>query len=135
MKLRNLSLLLVVAVLFASVLACGSTAPVGISNVYMANDAEGNNKTTTFAPTDVIYVFFDVNGIDAGAQFQVKWYALNVDGQDPNEAFTTTDYTYNEEATIYANIESTDGGFPVAQYKVEIYLNGAKVGEQQFSIQ
>ena len=135
MNLKKLPILLAVVALFVSALACGSSAPAGISNVYMANDAEGKNKTTTFASTDVIYVFFDVNGIDTGAQFQVKWYALNVDGQDPNEPFTVTDYTYNDEATIYAQIESTDGGFPVAQYKVEIYLNGAKVGEQQFSVQ
>ena len=135
MKLKNLSLLLVVAVLFASVLACGSTAPAGVSNVYMANDEEGNNKTTTFAPTDVIYVFFDVNQVETGAAFQVRWYALNVDGQDPNEPFTVTDYSYNDESTIYAQIESTDGGFPAAQYKVEIYLNDALVGEQQFTVQ
>ncbi len=136
MKFRNLSILLVVAVLFASVLACGTSAPVGVSNVYMANDAEGTNKTTTFAPTDVIYVFFDVNGVESGAQFQVKWFALNVDGQDPTEAFTVTDYTYTDEGTIYAQIESTDAaGFPAAQYKVEVYMNGAKVAEQPFSIQ
>lgn len=136
MKFQKLSILIAVVVLFVSVLACGSTAPVGVSNIYMANDEEGNNKTTTFAPTEAIYVFFDVNGVESGAQLQVRWYALNVDGQDPNTPFTTSDYTYSGEDTIYANIESTDaGGFPVAQYKVEVYLNGAKVGEQQFSIQ
>ena len=94
MKPRNLSILLAVVVLLASVLACGSTAPAGVSNIYMANDGDGNNKTTTFAPTDVIYVFFDVNQVDSGAQFQVKWYALNVDGQDATTPFVVTDYTY-----------------------------------------
>ena len=135
MKLRNLSILLAVVVLFVSALACGSSAPVGVSNVYMANDAEGSNKTNTFASTDIVYVFFDVNGVDAGTQFQIKWFALNLDGQDPAEPFTVTDYTYDSEGTIYAQIESTDGGFPAAQYKVEIYMNGAKVGEQQFTVQ
>ncbi len=135
MKFQKLPILLAVLVLFVSALACGSTAPVGVSNIYMANDEGGNNKTTTFAPTDTIYVFFDVNGVESGAQLQVRWYALNLADQDPNTPFTTTDYTYNNEATIYANIESTTGGFPAAQYKVEIYLNDAKVGEQQFSVQ
>ncbi|MCE9647891.1 MAG: hypothetical protein K8S20_17995 [Chloroflexi bacterium] len=135
MNFKKFSILLAAIALFVSTLACGSTAPAGVSNIYMANDAEGKNKTSTFAPTDVIYVFFDVNQVDNGSQFQVRWFALNVDGQDPNEAFLTTDYTYNGEPTIYAQIESTQGGFPAAQYKVEIYLAGAKVGEQQFSIQ
>lgn len=135
MNFKKVSILLAAIALFVSALACGSTAPAGVSNIYMANDAEGKNKTSTFAPTDVIYVFFDVNQVDNGSQFQVRWFALNVDGQDPNEAFLTTDYTYNGEPTIYAQIESTQGGFPAAQYKVEIYLAGAKVGEQQFTIQ
>lgn len=135
MNYKKLSILLAVIALFVSTLACGSNTPAGISNIYMANDADGNNKTTTFAPTDVIFVFFDVNGVDDGAAFQIKWFALNVDGQDPNEAFLVSDYTYGGEATIYGQISNSEGGFPPAQYKVEIYLNGAKVGENLFNIQ
>lgn len=135
MKSKKLSILLAVVVLLASVLACASSAPAGVSNIYMANDVNGSNKTTTFASTDVIYVFFDVNQIASGAQFQVKWYALNLEGQDPATPFVVTDYKYTNEATVYAQIESTTGGFPAGQYKVEIYLDGAKVGEQQFTIQ
>ena len=135
MKSKKLSILLAVVVLLVSVLACGSSAPAGVSNIYMANDAEGTNKTTTFAPTDVIYVFFDVNQIESGAQFQIQWYALDVEGHDPTTPFVVTDYTYNDEATMYAQIESTTGGFPPANYKVEIHLDGAKVGEQQFTVQ
>lgn len=135
MCMKKYSILFAVLALLVATLACGTSAPAGVSNIRMANDADANNITTTFAPTDVIYVFFDVNEVETGAAFQVKWYALNLDGQDPTEPFTVTDYAYNDESTIYAQIESTDGGFPVAQYKVEIYLNGSKVGEQQFSVE
>src|SRR5687768_9670668 len=130
---KKLSILFAAFALLAVTLACGTaTAPAGISNVQMSTDQDGANVTNTFAPTDTIYVTFDVNGVDAGAAMQVRWYALNVEGQDPETPFTTTDYTYNDEGSIYAQIDSTEGGFPVGQYKVEIYLNGAKVGEQQF---
>jgi len=121
-----------------STLACGSftSAPAGVSNIYMANDENGDNQTTTFAPTDDIYVFFDVNQMENGTQFEIKWYALDVEGQDPSTPFTTSDYSYNGESTIYANISSTDpSGFPPAQYKVEIYMDNVKVGEQAFSVQ
>lgn len=122
--------------LVLSTLACGASAPAGVSNIYMANDENGENQTTTFVPTDAIYVFFDVNQVNDGAQFEIKWYALNVEGQDASTPFTTSEYTYAGEDTLYANIESTDpGGFPAAQYKVEIYMNSVKVGEQQFSVQ
>ena len=132
MKSR-ISILLAVLALMIAVLACG--APAGVSNIYMANDEAGNNKTTTFAPSDTVYVFFDVNQIDAGTKFQIKWYVLNVDGQDPNEPLAVTDYDYNNEATILAHIESTGDGLPVGNYKVEIYMSGNKVGEQLFSVQ
>jgi len=136
MNFKKLAVLFATLILLASVLACGSStpAPAGISNIYMANDKEGKNKTNTFAPTDVIYVFFDVNQIDSGANFHVKWYALDVADQDPATAFVTTDYTYASEPVIFAQISSTTGGFPAAHYKVEIYLEDAKVGEQQFEI-
>jgi hypothetical protein len=134
MKSNKVSILLAVIALIISTLACGSSGPPGVSNIYMASDDAGNNKTTTFAPTDTIHVFFDVNQVDNGAQLQMKWFALNVDGQDPTTSFKTLDYAYKGEPTINGQISSTSGGFPVGQYKVEVYLNDAKVGEQQFDI-
>ncbi len=122
------------ALLVAS-LACGTTAPAGVSNIQLSTDQAATNITTTFAPTDEIYVTFDVNEVEAGSAFEIKWYALDVEGQDSETPFTTSEYTYNDVPSLYAQIQSTDGGFPAGQYKVKIYLNGSKVGEQQFSVQ
>src|SRR5258706_10774260 len=145
---KKISILLAVFALLISTLACGSSsvptvaptsAPItsggSISNIYMSDKADGSTHVTTFAPTDTIYVIFDVNQVDSGANFQINWYATNVDGQDPNTAFYSTDYTYNNEATLFAQISSTTGGFPAAHYRVEIDLNGSKVGEQEFDVQ
>ena len=126
------SILLALLVLILAALACG--APAGVSNIYMANDEEGANKTNTFAPTDTVYVFFDVNQIDAGTTFQIRWFLLDYEGQDPNEPVAVSDYTYNEDTTIFAHIESTEGGLPAGSYRVEIYMGDAKVGEQAFSV-
>jgi hypothetical protein len=135
MKYKTLSVLLAATFILISILACASSAPAGISNIYMASDEAGKNKTSTFASNDVAYIFFDVNQVDKGAQFHIKWFALNVDGQDPKVPFLVTDYTYNGESTIYAQIKNTEGGFPAGQYKAEIYLADVKVGEQLFTIQ
>jgi hypothetical protein len=132
---KKFSILFAVLALLVASLACGTTAPAGVSNIQMSTDQEAANITTTFAPTDEIYVTFDVNEVEAGSSLEIRWYALDVEGQDPETPFTTSEYTYNDEDSIYANIYSTEGGFPAGQYKVEIYLNGAKVGEQQFSVQ
>lgn len=135
MKLRFVILLVLLA-LVASTLACGSSAPAGVSNVVLSTDKEGANKTTTFAPTDTIYLSADFNQVDKGASFDIKWYALNVSGQDPATPFLTSNYVYDGSAAnkLYANTNSTSGGFPAGQYKVEIDLNGTKVAEEQFDI-
>jgi len=136
MKLRFVILLALLA-LAASALACGSSAPAGVSNLALSTDKEGANKTTTFAPTDTIYLTADFNQVEKGASFDIKWYALNVSGQDPNTPFLTSNYVYDGSAAnkLYANASMTTGGFPVGQYKVEVDLNGTNVAEQQFDIQ
>jgi len=134
MKSR-LAILMALFALVASTLACLASGPAGVSNIYMASDEAGDIKTTTFGPMDSVYVFFDVNQVEAGTKFEIKWFVLDLEGQDPATPFTVSEYTYDNEDTIYANVYSTDpAGFPAAQYKVEIYMAGAKVGEQQFGI-
>lgn len=125
----------IVAILVAS-LACNAAASTpGASNFYMATDVEGNNRTTVFSPTDDFYVFFDVSGIEPGTNFQSRWYALDIEGQDPNAPFQTIDYTYEEGiGNIYFQL-TNDEGWPVGNYKVEIYMDGVEVGEQSFSVQ
>lgn len=127
-----------ITVLTAS-LACNALAPApatpGVSNIYMATDKDGTNRTNVFSPTDDFYVLFDVSGVDVGTKFQSRWYALEIEGQDPNTPIQTIDYTYEANiSNIYFQLTNSDG-WPAGNYKVEIYMNDAKVGEQQFSVQ
>ena len=125
-----------VVVVLLVTLACGvgSTTP-GASNFYMATDEAGTNRTNVFSPNDDFYVFFDVSGIEPGTKFQYRWYALNIEGEDPNVQFQTIDYSYEEGiVNIYFQL-TNDQPWPVGNYKVEVYMNGAEVGEQEFSVQ
>lgn len=127
----------VLAMLVAS-LACnfgGAAAAPGASNFYMASDEAGTNRTNVFSPNDDFYVFFDVNDIEPGTNFQSRWYALNVEGQDPDTPFQTIDYAYTEGiGNIYFQLTSAEP-WPVGNYKVEVFMNGTEVGEQEFSVQ
>ncbi len=137
MRNKNLyPILTAVMVIVIVSLACSSLSPTpGASNFYMASDVDGNNKTTVFSPNDDFFVFFDVAGIEVGTNFQSRWYALDVEGQDPNEPFQTIDYAYEEGiSSIYFQMTSAEP-WPVGSYKVEVYMNGAKIGEQTFSVQ
>jgi len=137
MKKVQIVSLFVVLVLITSVLAaCGSSAPAGVSNLALSNDKVGANKATTFAPTDTIYLNADVNQVADGASFDVKWYALNVSGQDPNTPFVTSNVVWKSGMNqLTAQTNSTTGGFPVGQYRVEVDMDGTKVAEENFNIQ
>lgn len=125
----------ITAVMIVS-LACSALNPTpGASDFYMASDKDGKNKTTTYSPTDELFVFFQVSGIETGTKFQSRWYVLDISDQDPNIPFQTTDYTYESGvSTIYFQL-TNDSGWPTGHYRVEIYMNGAKVGEQAFTVQ
>lgn len=137
MRNKNLYPILcaVMALVFAT-LACSSlNATPGASDFFMATDKDGTNKTTTFSPSDDFFVFFKVNGIEDGTTFQSRWYALDLEGQDPNTPVQTIDYPYEKGISkIYFQLTSAED-WPVGNYKVEIYMNGTKVGEQTFSVQ
>ena len=125
----------VVAVLIAS-LACNAISPTpGASNFYMATDSEGTNRTTVFSPTDDFFIFFEVAGIEVGTKFQSRWYALDIEGVDPSTPVQTIDYVSEPNIrSIYFQLSPLDSWSP-GNYKVEIYMNDVKIGEQQFSVQ
>lgn len=137
MRITNIHRVLgAIAVILLVTLACGvgSTAP-GASNFYMATDEAGTNRTNTFSPEDDFYVFFDVSGVEPGTNFQSRWYALNIEGEDPNTPFQTIDYSYEEGiGNIYFQL-TNDEPWPAGNYKVEIYMDGTEVGEQEFTVQ
>jgi len=136
MSVRKFPVFLAMATVLIASLACISlsTTPT-VSNFYMASDEGGQNKTTVFAPDQDFYVFFKVENVEAGTNFQSRWYALDVEGQSPNEPFKTIDYSYESGvSTIYFQLTNS-GGWPTGHYKVEIYMGGNKAGEQQFSVQ
>ena len=136
MKNKNHVLLSVIVVLILASLACGalSTEPE-VSDFYMAKDSEGDIQTSVFAPTDDFYIFFNVSGIEVGTVFESHWYALNVEGQDANEPFQTIEYAYEEGiSSVYFQL-TPDESWPESGYRVEIYMDGVKVGEQDFNVQ
>jgi len=133
-SLRPVLYALILLLLASLACSVGNSTP-SASNFYMATDEAGTNKTTNFSANEDFYVFFDVANIEPGTNFQSRWYALNVEGQDPNTAFQTIDYTYEEGiGNVYFQL-TNDQGWPAGSYKVEVYMEGTKVGEQTFSVQ
>lgn len=124
--------------LVVSSLACalGSTE-LGLTNLRMAFDQDGNNPTTTFAPTDVFYAVADLANAPQGTKVEAKWTAVNAADTEPNLEFQTQTLDITEESfsgNIYFQL-SNDDGWPTGQYKVDLYLNGNLAQTAEFSVQ
>jgi hypothetical protein len=138
MKTRKYSILSACLVILAAMLACNAiTAKPTVSNIRMTTDKNGTTSTSTYAPADAFYVFADLNGLSKGSVVQAKWYAANAQGVDPNTLINTSDYSYESGiGYVYFQLTTSDGSdWPTGTYRVELYLDGAKVGEQGFTVQ
>jgi len=119
------------------VLACAAfdTTPT-ISNVRMTLDATGETPTSTYAFGEDFYVFADLKGLQAGSLIQAIWYAVDAVGLEPNAKINTSEYVYESGIdNVYFQLSTSDGGdWPAGSYRVELYLDGTKVGEQGFTV-
>jgi hypothetical protein len=154
MNLRRYYIFIAVIGLVGATLACGSftSAPAATSvpvvasgptasDFYMSTDAEGKNQTTIFASTETFYCNLTVNGVKGDTKLEARWYGLDISGQDPTTPFKTATYTGTDlkiptdtSTGIYFNLIPPSTGWPTGSYKVEVYLDGTKAGEQQFSV-
>lgn len=132
MKTKNIFVLFALLVIIFSLAECAPTPKV--SNFYMATDEQGANKTSTFAPTDAFNLFFDVSGIPNGTTFEARWYVLNIANRDPNTPFQIMDQNYSTGSTTLRFHLTNTGNWPIAQYRVDVYLSGNQVGQVQFSV-
>jgi hypothetical protein len=127
-----------VLALVASSLACAAlSTELGLSNLRMAFDQDGQNLTSTYSPSDVFYAVADLSNAPQGTAVQAKWIAVNAEGTEPNLEFQEQTLDMSEETfsgTIYFQL-SNDEGWPPGQYKVDLYLNGALAQSAEFSVQ
>ncbi len=115
--------------------ACGTRT--GASNFYMASDNTGGSQVTSYTPDQDFFVFFDVSNVKVGTSFEAKWYVQDAPPQDPNTPFSTTDYTYSDSNIqhVYLQVTNDAGSWPAGHYRVDVYMDGKKIGSSQFSVQ
>ncbi len=99
--------------LVVSSLACSfGNTELGLTNLRMALDQDGNNPTTTFAPTDVFYAVADLANAPQGTNVEAKWTAINAADTEPNLEFQTQTLDITEESfsgTIYFQLSNDEG--------------------------
>ena len=134
---NKLIVLFAVLALVASSLACSFGDPT-LDNVRTAKDQDGEQPSSVFSAGDTIYVVSDLSNGVIGNVVISKWYALNLEGFDPNEPFDEADINIEEDGfngTVYFYYPPPDGGWPTGLYKVEIYFNDVLIHSAEFSVE
>ena len=137
MKNKFVVLLAVLALVVSSLACAFGNTELGLTNLRMAFDEDGNNPTTTFSTTDVFYAVADLANAPQGTQVEARWTAVNAADTEPNLEFQTQTLDITEESfsgTIYFQL-SNDDGWPTGQYKVDLYLNGTLAQTAEFNVQ
>jgi predicted small lipoprotein YifL len=109
--------------------------PVSVKQVVVANQIGADKKAvapaTSFAPADTLYAVVETIG-SGKSSVKAVWTFHKGDKSVPvNE--TTQELTLAGPATNEFHV-SKPGGWPVGEYQVEIFLNGASVGAQKFAV-
>jgi predicted small lipoprotein YifL len=109
--------------------------PVSVKQIVVANQIGADKKAvapaTSFAPGDTLYAVIDTIG-SGKSTVTAKWTFHKGDKSvSVNE--TTQELTLAGPATNEFHI-SKPGGWPVGDYQVEVFLNGASVGAQKFAV-
>ncbi len=138
--MRNkLFVLLAVLALTASTLACafGGGEP-SLNNIRTAYDSDGANVSSTFGPSDTVYVVTDLSNGVKGNVVSSDWYVENAEGVDPNFLMDSVQYDVVDDTftgTVHFYFEAPDGGWPAGTYRVEVFFNGQPAETVRFTIQ
>ena len=137
MRSRAAVLLAVLSLLVSSLACALGNTELGLTNLRMAFDQNGEDVTTTYSPTDVFYAVADLANAPQGTQVEARWIAVNAADTEPNLEFQTQTLDITEErftGTIYFQL-SSDEGWPTGQYRVDMYLDGVLAQSAEFSVQ
>lgn len=137
MKNRLIVLLAVLSLVISSLACALGSTELGLTNLRMAFDQDGESVTTTFSPTDVFFAVADLANAPQGTQVEARWTAVDAADTEPNLEFQTQTLDITEESftgTIYFQL-SNDEGWPAGQYKVDLYLDGTLAQTAEFSVQ
>ena len=126
----NLKLQLVVILMFASALACGSN--LRVTSIQLGRSLNADNTiashTTTFKPDETIYLSVATSGAGSGTM-SVRWTFAGHLVDEPKRAVSSRNIAVTE-----FHLKSGDA-FPPGEYAAEVFLDGQSVGTERFKVE
>jgi hypothetical protein len=111
-----------------------NTQSYNVSNLGISTSADSYYTTSTFSKGQDVYIYFDLNYVQAGTSFSTKWYyQVGLLGKEVYLLTTTLAYTSesgDKNINFHLNKPEIKG-----YYRVDIYMNDSLVGTRYFSVQ
>jgi hypothetical protein len=129
--MRTLHAHLLVTVLFACLVGCGGDT-LRVDSLQLGRSLNADSTvavhSTTFAPTDTVYVSVITGGVGSGT-LGVRWMFGGQVLGEPKKQVSSKD-----GANIEFHLESA-AGFPVGDYSAEVFFDGQSVGKRPFRVE
>jgi len=131
---RGMLLMLLVLVAVTALVSCGPPPPPSVDAVTMSTAVDSSFKasspTTTFKPSDKFFASTQVSNLIVGSKVDSRWYFNGTEITEGRSSITS-----DKAGSGYLSFTlSMASGFPVGDYKVEIYLDGKLVNTTSFSV-
>ena len=115
--------------------AAADKAPLQLT---LSKDAAGKAPATSFGPADTaIYLFYGGGGLKKGDKIHAAWYIVDggktiAKNSKVSEGTEVADHDKDNHG--YLSIARPAGGWPAGKWRVDVTLNGAKVGSYPFTV-
>ena len=139
MRLPNTVLSPLLLLLFAG---CGDAVKVTVStnpsfqDAWLAADAAGKERVSSYAPQDTVYVKADLIGAAAGTEVVATLIAVSVDHPDvpANTQVGSFAQKFDGELNRLNFDFSNDGPMPAGSYKIDLDIAGSPAVSLPFEI-
>ncbi len=130
--MRRLVLVVPVIIVLVGMIGCGSNQTLKVTSIQLGRSVNADNTvagfTTTFKPTDTVYLSVLTNG-SGSATIGVRWIYNGRVIDEPKKQVSHV----GAGATEF-HLQSA-GGFPPGDYTVEAFVNGQSIGTRTFHVE
>ncbi len=126
----------VILFLVMASLACNfNLGETKLESVKMARDEQGKNPTSAFASEDDFFVVFDLKNAPNDTQIRTVWYAVDVEGIEPNTKLGEQEIETGSGASYFSLANAQRNTlWGLGKYRAEVYVDGDKTETLDFIV-
>ncbi len=131
---KKFQLGVVLTVFMVTALACGfSFTTANFDSATMAQDAEGNQPTSTFSPDDTFYAVVELQNAPDDTKVRAEWTAVDVEGEEENTVIDSAEITTGSDQ-LHFTLEN-NSPWPAGSYQVDLYIDGELEQSLEFQVE